>query len=542
MPRKNNPAPASAQKTAVLYARVSTRDQEEQGHSLPAQVAKLQDYAQKYGFQVIRTFSFQETGGQKRQRHKFMEMLAYLKQFDAATMPALLCNNVDRITRNFKDHAEIDDMRLTQGLHVHFVQDGLVITPTSSGNDLFQWDAKAFLAKQYLHRVKDDAVRSAEYKLKNGQWPHNAPLGYRNTKDDAGRSHIMLDAERAPLVRRMFVEYAKGTLSVNALTGIANGWGLRNKTKRNSLIAVSQVHKLLTNPFYYGQMLEQGTLYPHSYSPLIDKPTWDKCQAVLNGYNKQPFAYAAKPFTFRGMIICAHCGSAYTTEQKKGKYNYLFCTKNKNPHCPAPRLKEDVVFAQAAAVLDMIAIPEQVLAEVKQHLVASHQAKNEFHNLAFKNLTGQLVQVKKKQQRLWDLYLSAEAGQTASITPNDLDKMLTGLKQEETDLERQLANHKDADADYYISLNLLLELVQNAGRLFHSADVEQKRKILKLVYWNLQLDGATLRYSLRKPFDVFANSSTSQTWLGRKDSNPRMSGPKPDALPLGDSPAGVNLL
>ena len=28
-------------------------------------------------------------------------------------------------------------------------------------------------------------------------------------------------------------------------------------------------------------------------------------------------------------------------------------------------------------------------------------------------------------------------------------------------------------------------------------------------------------------------------WLGRKDSNPRMAGPKPAALPLGDSPTGL---
>jgi hypothetical protein len=28
-------------------------------------------------------------------------------------------------------------------------------------------------------------------------------------------------------------------------------------------------------------------------------------------------------------------------------------------------------------------------------------------------------------------------------------------------------------------------------------------------------------------------------WLGRRDSNPRMPGPKPGALPLGDAPIGL---
>ena len=32
------------------------------------------------------------------------------------------------------------------------------------------------------------------------------------------------------------------------------------------------------------------------------------------------------------------------------------------------------------------------------------------------------------------------------------------------------------------------------------------------------------------------------SWLGMRDSNPRMSGPEPDALPLGESPTDVIIL
>lgn len=64
---------------------------------------------------------------------------------------------------------------------------------------------------------------------------------------------------------------------------------------------------------------------------------------------------------------------------------------------------------------------------------------------------------------------------------------MSELNQQKNDIERQLENHEGADKDYYISLNLLLELLQNAGKLFQSADIEQKRKILKLVYWSLEL-------------------------------------------------------
>lgn len=42
--------------TAVLYARVSSREQEREEYSIPAQRKLLQEYARQRGFQVLREF------------------------------------------------------------------------------------------------------------------------------------------------------------------------------------------------------------------------------------------------------------------------------------------------------------------------------------------------------------------------------------------------------------------------------------------------------------------------------------------------------
>lgn len=72
--------------------------------------------------------------------------------------------------------------------------------------------------------------------------------------------------------------------------------------------------------------------------------------------------------------------------------------------------------------------------------------------------------------------------------------------------------------------------------LFESSGIDVKRKILKLVFPNFYLDGQNLSYDIRKPFDLFIKGSTCSINLGWKDSNLRMPGPKPGALPLGDTP------
>lgn len=515
-------------RTAILFARVSTKDQEEFGHSLPAQIEKLRSYAQGKGFEVIKEFSFQETGGQKKQRKKFQDMISYLKQHDSEKMPVLLCMNVDRVTRNFKDAVEIDDLR-QQGLEVHFVQDGFIISPNSTGSDMFMWEGKVFLGKQYLNRIRDDAVRSREYKIQRGEWTHRASIGYLNTRNENGNATVILDPERAPLVRRLFVDYARGDVSVRELARMADRWGLRNNTKHAGKISSSQMHAMLRNHFYYGMIADKGNLIPHVYPPLIDKKTWDKCQAVREGYKKKPFRYAQKPFAFRGLITCACCNSVYTTEQKKGKYNYLFCTKNKDKDCPAPRVREEDLFEQVETLLDKISVPEDVLQIAKEHLVKSHDTKNEYHNAAVKSIEKELSSVDRQIQRLFDLYLRAEEG--GSITMNELDKKMSELKQEQHGLRQQLAQHQDADDDFYISLNLLLELVQNTASLFKKADIEQKRKLLNLLCWNLQMKDGKLMFSMRSPFDLFLNASNGTEWQGRQDSNSRPTDLESVALP-----------
>ena len=115
---------------AVALARVSTKEQEEQGHSLPAQLRRLQEYAGKKGFEIVETFSFSESAGDKI-RKKFEEVMRYIKTHN--DVKVLLCENVDRATRNFRDAVDLDEMRKNEELEIHFVQDGFFIFLFCSG-------------------------------------------------------------------------------------------------------------------------------------------------------------------------------------------------------------------------------------------------------------------------------------------------------------------------------------------------------------------------------------------------------------------------
>ena len=66
-----------------------------------------------------------------------------------------------------------------------------------------------------------------------------------------------------------------------------------------------------------------------------------------------------------------------------------------------------------------------------------------------------------------------------------------------------------------------LALTARAHEYFLRANIEQKRKLLTLIFANLEMQGANLHYTLRKPFDVLAQIPESANWRARRDSNPR---------------------
>lgn len=91
---------------AVIYCRVSSKEQEETGYSLPAQERLLSEYAQRKDLKILRVFSVAESASGAKQRKIFSEMITYL---DKNRIPNLLCEKVDRLSRNLKEAVVVND-------------------------------------------------------------------------------------------------------------------------------------------------------------------------------------------------------------------------------------------------------------------------------------------------------------------------------------------------------------------------------------------------------------------------------------------------
>ncbi len=263
---------------AIIFARVSTKRQENEGLSLEEiQLPRAKEYAKNNDLEVVKIFKISETGGDAKARNKFCDMTDYMKKHKDVT--DIISFRVDRITRNFRDSVTMDDLRTKHQKNLHFIDDRLVLTQESRSNEIIQWDFKVMFAKAQLERIREDGINTKMSKLERGELPWGASYGYKNVTIDPKHKTVQVDDFKAEVVKRMFLYFATGSYSCESLRRKINKECKTTLTK-------SCIVGILRNKFYIGIMTDRkgdGKEYVHSYEQIISRDLFDRVQDVLDG-------------------------------------------------------------------------------------------------------------------------------------------------------------------------------------------------------------------------------------------------------------------
>jgi len=232
-------AAANPGTTAVLYARVSSKDQEREGFSIPAQLKLLRSYALEHRLTILQEFVDIETAKQAG-RGGFGEMLAFLKANPSCR--TMLVEKTDRLYRNIRDWITVDDLDLA----VHFVKENAVVSKASRSSEKFMHGIKVLMAKNYVDNLSEEVKKGMREKAEQGHWPTKAPVGY---VDNLATHRIEVDPVRGPLLTALFDLYASGQYSLKALTAKAHALGLTYPRSGRRMMK-AEMHRILQNPIY----------------------------------------------------------------------------------------------------------------------------------------------------------------------------------------------------------------------------------------------------------------------------------------------------
>jgi len=134
---------------AVLYARVSSKEQEKEGFSIPAQQKLLREYARKNGFAVVQEFTDVETA-KAAGRTSFGKMVQFLKV--NSEVRVILVEKTDRLYRNFKDYVLLEDL----DVETHLVKENEVISKDSRSHSKFIHGIKVLMAKNFIDNLSEE--------------------------------------------------------------------------------------------------------------------------------------------------------------------------------------------------------------------------------------------------------------------------------------------------------------------------------------------------------------------------------------------------
>ena len=184
---------------AVIYCRVSTEEQAKEGLSLLDQQQQCIKKAKELGLEVDKKSIFVDEGKSATDMKYRKSLLDLLIACENPEVKAAIVLDTDRLARNEVDHFYIKSVFKKHGVVLYSVKqpidgspEGLLLETILSGVNSFQ------------SRISGRKVAGVmEMKVKQGDYPGPAPIGYRNinlgTKDRPKRT-IQTDPIAAPIV------------------------------------------------------------------------------------------------------------------------------------------------------------------------------------------------------------------------------------------------------------------------------------------------------------------------------------------------------
>ena len=246
-----------------LYARKSTDVEDKQMRSIPDQIAELREFASREGLSVIEEM-IEKQSAKIPGRPVFNSMIERIEKGDC---DGILAWHPDRLARNSIDGGKI----------IYLVDRGLIkslkfpqfwFDPTPQGK--FMLTIAFGQSKYFVDSLSENTKRGLRQKVKRGEMPGLAPIGYRNILTNDRRKIIVIDKRKSIIVKKAFEMFA---------TGICRILDIRDFLAQNSILTrggkkwpIDQVTRhILTNVFYYGHFTFKGEIHEGVHEPIISK-------------------------------------------------------------------------------------------------------------------------------------------------------------------------------------------------------------------------------------------------------------------------------
>ena len=451
---------------AIIYCRVSSQDQVNQGNSLPAQENICKEYAQRNGYKVAKVFVEKGESAKTSDRPKLKELLRYAVH-NKNQIDCLLVYKLDRLARNIVDHANIFKLLGDHGIDIKSATENIDDSPAgrAMGNMIGVF-------AQFENEIRSDRTKMGmKQAIQQGRWCWRAPLGYKTSRDDSNKS-IIIPTEKSKYIIEAFALAKKGIYQQNEILNILNQKGFKIKKQ--------QLSKTLRNPLYCGWI--KVDWFPEYidgiHEPIISKETFLLVQDILNGKKSTiaPKKRNHPDFPLRRFVICAECGAPLTASWIKNRWNnkypYYHCwTKNCSLNIRKEKLEENFYNYLKKIQPDdtIIDVFNAVLLDYWDNRQSKLKSKHAIIQREYNDLL-------ERKQKLLDYMLDEVIDQNTYKTKVQELQILIATK--EIELNELTTDKRDLKA----YLNYSIYFFKNLSKLWANADYKLKQRLQNLIF------------------------------------------------------------
>jgi site-specific DNA recombinase len=494
-------------KNLFLYARKSTDVEDKQVLSIDAQLNELREFAEREQITIVDEL-IEKQSAKIPGRPIFNAMLERVETGEAE---GILAWHPDRLARNSVDGGRIIYMLDTDKIKtLKFPRSWFENTPQGK----LMLHSEFGFSKYYVDSLSENTKRGLREKIRRGEYPGLAPLGYLN---DYRTKRIIVDRERAPVVKEAFERYASGKVTLDDLRQFFAEHNIR--TRKGKILFRAFVTNMLSNPFYYGHFRYMGEMHEGKHEPLISKRLADQAQAVL----KKRFRWSSvvqpvKPKAFLGLLRCSTCGGAITAEIQKG-HTYYRCTKKSNAAlrlvCKQPYIREEDLDKEISDLLKPHSLradwADEMLGLIKVEKTTNAQSAR----LMAEQKRAEIEKINLRLQTLLDSFLDGIIDREAYLA-----EKAKGMSRKKS-LEEQSNALLKGRADWLEPFQNWIITARNAGETVISGSLQEKRVLAQKVFGsNLVLDCKKARGSCVKPWSLLVENSSNGGMVAHRGIEP----------------------
>lgn len=450
-------------RNAIIYTRVSTKEQADTNTSLETQKKYCENYARANGFHVVAYFGGVHESAKSDDRKEFKRMLKYAKQ--SGSVGYIIVYSYDRFSRTGSSAAQITHELLGQGIQVKAVTQEV---DTTSASGKFQQNL-FYMFSQFDNELRrDKTITAMSDLLRKGYWLWTPPVGYTNKKKyhKAVDWDIVIDTN-GKLLKKAFEWKRQNTCSNVEIVRRLNAQGMNIDERR--------LHEVFKNPFYCGILVCKmlpGEVIEGRHKPIVSKEDFLKINAPESPY---PRAYKTdndslplKQFTY-----CEKCNTPLTgfLVKQKGLYYYKCRTKGCGCTKSAKQLHE-----QFKKKLGNYEVDPKYTDLIKEVMIYTYDTVTKEIRNNEAGIKKQLTVLHSKIETIEERFAIGEIN-------NDIySKFKAKYVQEQKDLQSNLSDATLSSSNLQTAIDKALAMSANLSELWVCGDLLQKKKIQNLVF------------------------------------------------------------